>query len=855
MAGCCEVTINGVAQGGAQGIVGGSGTGYGSVAAAQAAESSEETAFAPQAGTANGVVVGTAGLSAVDDFYKDYWVVDTDPTPGNGLVNRYARVSSYDGTTKTLTLDAPWNFAAESEVTLVKPVYIGLNRNVTEDVAFTKPVVLNLGGFRLQGTVDVTGGLLTMIRDGIVTDGVQKTNQGVLWLEALYVSRRDTGIYAVLLTNGSDLGRCVLMNSTFGGRVASRRGRMGWLIDGCQNDGVPETSRNVPYALVESVAGVAVVVTQLDAWVQGEWSGAVFYSENSLTATAADVRIQMNVALPIRGTGAPTNIGSLELFVGYAVGAATLDVTATVGDLIRIRVEGWTGGEDGAFAVLGSEDLSGTARLILNGSSRFGVSFEASYCHSVMAVSLKGSTHSGTVTLGGTASKHWHLSNTSFNVVFSRPDVTAGTLTISGAYLRIDGGGFDELTGFGYFTFFPGTITGAATWTISVAVVVGMNMTRIAGIFAPAPSAGSITVSGAFMVHHSRTITLVEFNGAGAGPTYTFSGNITAYWSSIGSTDLGAASVFLGPVGGSTTISGTVRILGYMNTNITLVASNASGSITLSGAVELTEWTSTGTMLLANADTAGGFSGLTGTVRIIRCRFQGAFVGINAILGSTAEGPSTLLMQHCFFGSTWTDQTGTGTLTWAAATLKANHCHFDGLVTWNGAQFGTIEVWESVFNGSVSQKSIDNGAATTRPATLYRLWKCTFKAKYDALLPEVVTDYENWGTTAAVLARGQPVTVDATPQVKACVATSIVAGIILDATGGAAGDPAVIVKDGLVFASVDAAVVAGDNLALDVATPTQMNVAAFTPGQNGGFALEAAGNTIAGKAYTMLRMR
>jgi hypothetical protein len=40
-----------------------------------------------------------------------------------------------------------------------------------------------------------------------------------------------------------------------------------------------------------------------------------------------------------------------------------------------------------------------------------------------------------------------------------------------------------------------------------------------------------------------------------------------------------------------------------------------------------------------------------------------------------------------------------------------------------------------------------------------------------------------------------------------------------------------------------------------LATPTQYTVVAFIPGQNAGFALEAAGATVAGKAYSQIDQR
>src|SRR3990172_9356914 len=175
---------------------GGSGIRHQTMADAMSVEAEDVSApFAPQAGTAPGVVVGL-GLSTTDDFYKDYWLIKESGVPSNGLVCRYARVSEYAGGTQTLTIDQPWDFSAETTLRLVRPARIALKRDVTEDFTFTKNVELDLAGHRLRGKIDVTAGSFCWIRGGggWITNGVQKTNLGVLRIDDCSISRRDDQI-------------------------------------------------------------------------------------------------------------------------------------------------------------------------------------------------------------------------------------------------------------------------------------------------------------------------------------------------------------------------------------------------------------------------------------------------------------------------------------------------------------------------------------------------------------------------------------------------------------------------------------------------------------------------------------
>lgn len=251
-------------------VRGGSGRFYWTMVDALVGESPQGQAVtgqAPQAGTVVGSVVGPGTLSAINDFYKDWWLVVSSASPGNGNVYRAARVSNYVGATQTLTIDQPWDLAAETSFDLILPYKVSLENDIAEDLVLSSNVELHLEGHKVKGKADVSATFVS-IRDGWITNGIQHTVAGYLRLKNIDASRRNGTIYALLLTEGSNLGRCSADGCSFYGRVAGRRGKMGWEIQGCRNYGVADTVNGVPYALVESPSGgAAVVVTQFDAFI------------------------------------------------------------------------------------------------------------------------------------------------------------------------------------------------------------------------------------------------------------------------------------------------------------------------------------------------------------------------------------------------------------------------------------------------------------------------------------------------------------------------------------------------------------------------------------------------------------
>jgi hypothetical protein len=844
--------------GGSSPVQGGSGSFYGTIASAIAGEVEDAaTTFAPQAGTAPGVVVGL-GLSAVDDFYKDYWIVNESPVPSNGLQCRYARVARYVGATQTLTIDQPWDFVAETVIRLIRPIRIAILQDLAEDVTFTKNVEFDLEGHRLQGKIDQTAGTFCWIRNGWLTNGVQKTNLGVLRLDALSVSRRDDSIYAVLLTNGSDLGRTVLQNCHFFGIVAGRRGRAGWEIEGCRNAGIPEgspTNRNIPYRLFESVAGVAVVVAQADVQVNSEWSGAVFYSENSLTGATAAVSVRIDAVSPKQLTAVTTQEQPVYSYLYCSVGGATLTMTLAANAVVEMKVTqvgtvfspvlvGLSGlglfvNFTGTFNVNGGSqtlffvgDGANLAQIQIIGTAMMSGSITLAAIFPFYTAPgyefdriLLGSTVSGTISDGSAVNVNSTDTCKQINNTAVQNQGTA-SITISGNIVAVNISS--------YVTFTAGTVS-AGTWLISGNIVVDEI-----GRMGDAASLGT-TVSGG---------------------TFTISGTVAV--GGAGSSSTGGAGVLIvglgrhGGTGGTLTLSGSlIRVYAHAAGTLFLAhATGAGATVVISAAlvdIRNAKRLTTLTTALVLASTATSSASLTGAVRFENCEFRSDVNLLNAtVVGGVASGPSSVVFESCYFEAALTDAIGAGTITWAAASLRFENCQVNGLFTFTGTRFSTVEAFETFFNGNSANKSIT--ATGTRPTT-YRLWKCGFRANEADLFPEILDDYAVI-EASGVLTAGNLMTINATPRATNNLATSHLEGVLLISTA-AAGEAAILVRRGkmdVTSRTVAPAVAAGDNCIADPATPTQQRQGTSSPGARVSRALEAVGARVAGKAYSLVNI-
>lgn len=840
-------------------VVGGSGRRYWTITAALAGESGQisvVTGVVPQAGTKAGVVVFQAGQSAVNDFYKDFYVLNTDTTPSDGLVSQYGRVSGYTGASRTATLDKPWDFSAESDVAIISPARIALEEDVTEDVTITIPLELDLQGHRIKGKIDVTAGRFLWIRGGTgyVTNGIQKTDFGLLKVDDCTVSRRDATIYAILLTEGSNRGRCELFNGQFGGRVAGRRGRSGWDIRDCKNLGIPNSTgdNDEPYALVESVAGVAIAFTQVDVILDTEFGGAILYSENSLTGATAYLSV-IGVAKFTSEYRPDTNWLPKRFSIARAVSAGILNVTTATG-AYNLRCDGIRGelaspSLNEAFCSFFSvKECSSTSQLILDA-----ISIEASYTGFSFFRGFWSdgpANSSGTFILGGTAIKRINLAGSNARSVDVQGPFT-GSITVSGGQWQFQGGGT-----VGYFEFGVPLSVGAPVITVSATNDV-FACKSLAGLSdSSTSSVGIWTISGVSSIKETGVSALIGISQV-AGGSIVWSGLVDIQ--AAASAGLGGISAFyIGfhqGTGGTVTFSGPVSVMGGHYAGITVAAALGAGATVLvsSATVRLSSMVSDLTAsLIATASTATSVASVTGAVTFDHCTFipnQSLLTSTPA--GASVTGPASAIFEFCAFEGTLQERSGAGTYAWTAgAVLRFIYCNVADLFTFVGTSFTLVESIETYWNGNSGNKSIS--ASGSRPTT-YRHWGGGARALRDDLQPEVIAEWTVLAAAAA-LARGQPVTVNSSGQAALCVAGSIVEGISMDAPAGA-GNPTVVVRKGRLYVTVNAGVVAGNNLALDLVTPTQADVAAFTPGQNCGWALEARGATVAGKSYSIVDVR
>lgn len=842
-----------------QAVIGGSGNLYETLALAlageiAAGETGRETGLVPQAGTVAGSLVGPGSLSAVNDFYKDWYVVNTDTTPTNGLASQWARVASYDGATRTMTLDKPWDFSAESDFALVKPARLTLLEDLTEDFDATSCVELNLAGHRLEGEIDCSAEEFHRISGaGYVTNGIYKQAFGVLLLENLKISRRSTEIYCVLMTEDSNLGRCELYNCQFAGRVSGRRGYCGWRVDNCTNDGVLTVSltQNLGYTLVESIPGVAVVVSAADFSIDSEIGGSLFYSENSITGPAAYISMNMVVRSPLGILASTVTSRSFSLFM--ASGAATLTIAYLTGSCVisigNFRSLSSAGVIASIFSVVRvTTAFSGVATIALTQAIVVVVSQEGVAC--VVMVEGAGDV-SGAITVSGSTVAFRAVPQVgALRVVFLNARLT-GSISISSA-LPFTGSTFQGIL------YNASQDSGAPSITISGAItaydIAGFVYVSFSAGFTV--SVGTYTISGTIAAIAILPSNIGNWTTVVSGGTWTISSALT-FMITNGVTSYSHVQCTM--TGGTVTLSGVNGLSkpSKFRTGAPLVLvehAGSGGTAVISGQVVVTHWYSGGnSMRLATATVSGGTANVTGTVAFFSCASEGTFIGLNAAAGASVTGPTSVTFDLCYFSQTVTMTAGAGTITWAGASLLFRSTHVEGLFTLVGTNFATVQAFLSTFNGNSTQNSIS--FTGTRPTT-YRFWKCVFNGIPNAAgQPEIIDDYVVRPAVGA-LAKGNLLTINAAGQAAAMGALTVLEGVCLEAAAGA-GSRTVVVRRGVIYVDSDAGVVAGDNCNADVAgVPTnQITAAAAAVGIRSGRALEAAGATVAGEAYSVVDLR
>lgn len=839
---------------------GGSGQVFQSLQDAIDGEVATEETIVPQAGTSPGILVGPGTLSPVDDFYLDYYIVNTDTTPTNGLVSQWARVSSYEGATRTFTLDKPWDFSAESDVTLVLPARVWLIQDTDENIILPQSIELNLEGHRIKGTVDATGGVFHWIRGagGYITNGVQKLNFGLLRINDCTVSRRNETIYALLMTNGSNVGRCELSNCPIMGVVAGRRGYAGWNIQNCADYGLADGVNNTPCRLVESIAGVAIVMASVDVNIVGQFAGAIVYSENSVTGTTyLSVHGDVSLAsLPVGITLFTTVRPSINIW--KCVGAGVITSTLTTAPLsgVGMSVGDAFGDTQSAqpspFAFVCAREMTGSISLTLTGTTHYIYTSTTETNQAAMVgIDVNGTANTtGNITVTGGEFRFTSPANT--GIILKLASTYTGTIIASvGARVRQYVGNFNLIQ------FAAVQSTGTPSITLSGAVNVekcgGYSPIAVVAALATAISVGTYVFSGAQTANQLNAGTICQISAVITGGTWTMSGTIDT-----DSEDRSAAAAWLVIDGNGTNVtviisSSRIFMSGQICSNARIIAINSGSgsSYTVSGAVFFSGLRITNTIAIVLSSVGGASVGaMTGTVVYRNCRVEVSSVLMSAVAASTVQGPSTLTFDTCTFVGALQFQSGAGTITWSGATLSIIKSFIGGSMSVVATAFISIQAYHTRFDGNSSNLSVSYSG--TRP-TIFRYWKCSFAARFDDLQPEVLDVYDVLPAQAALI-QGQPVKINATNQYEVCVAASIVDGVTL-AAAGAAGTSVIAVRQGRCYVTCRAGTVNGDNLVLDLATPTQANQGAFLAGQEIGTALENVGAVVAGKCYTAVNVR
>lgn len=188
------------AQSSTQGILGGSGASYEFLQDAIDGEQGSRQTDTTQAGTLVGKIIGSVVLSGNDDFYIDYWAVNLSPNPPVA-----SRVVSYDGALKSLVLADNINFGVGASYLLIEPAIVSLQKSVNEAIEITKPLLMNLNGYRNGGTLDFNVGEFLWIKGGlgILSKGLLTVPASVIIIENLTIQKRTGQPWSINVTSGA----------------------------------------------------------------------------------------------------------------------------------------------------------------------------------------------------------------------------------------------------------------------------------------------------------------------------------------------------------------------------------------------------------------------------------------------------------------------------------------------------------------------------------------------------------------------------------------------------------------------------------------------------------------------------
>lgn len=831
---------------------GGNGIGYGSVQAAIDAQQDQVAVGASQAGTGIGIVVGDAGFSAADDFYNNWRLIVTDAGPN---VCQDSRVNDYDGATRTFTIDLPIDIGPGRAITLILPGEVTVNRPVEEDLSIIDiNMILNLGGNEVTGDILVSGTqAFSACNTGGINGGVEMDFAGVQILNALTVARYQNGPYSLRCTPNYPIGRVKATNVEFLGEVAGQRPAMGWEIRNCANRGAADAVRGVQsYNLFKATGGVTLTPTKVEVWIDSQFSGSIFYCDAGSTLNGTPA---CSILGNCRAQNDIYNSGnsSRDFSIAQAFGDGTLDLTLQDGmidlNLENQSMKGESGDATGAFIVAASiasfRSFVGIGTLTLNVErARFGstVGWETA------ALRVDGVDMTGTCTLAGNAPVQWALTEGEWAMVRLAAKVT-GTATCSLTSFNLEGGFAVRTIDSDVDQDAAGTIVVSsavfAHGTSSYRLVDGLNM-----------AAGTaVTISGDHRIaDQSSSTTPIRLGNSTTGGTCTISANVQMFF---GDGDFVSTSgrSFLRHEGsgGTLTLSGKLLVSGMgFGGALTIVRhSGTGGTIELTGECIIEHMAIGG--LFAAQSSGAGTARCTGNLVTEHCSILGDVTIIEATdAGGTVEGPPSITLPHDYIAGIFRPTNGLGTLTLANGTLTFINCSFEGLVTVSGDNFDIVEARETNFNGDdpATHEALTNTGA--RPATRYRIYGGSFRGTYFAGLPEILQDWLSVPASGA-LGAGNLGDLNAAGQAIAATAAIAVQGVLLDAAG-VLGDLAICVRRGAIFVDSNPAIVAGNQTILDVATPTQQVAGARVPGQMIGVALEAAGATRVGEAYTAINL-
>lgn len=188
------------AQSSTQGIIGGSGVSYEFLQDAIDGETGSRQTDTSQPGTVAGKIIGSVVLSGHDDFYIDYWAINLGPNPPMA-----SKVVSYDGTLKSLVLADNVNFGVGTNYLLIAPAIVSMQKSANENITINKPLLLNLNGYRIGGTVDFTVGEFLWLKGGlgILSKGLSLAPPSAVVIENLTIAKRTGQPWSINVTSGA----------------------------------------------------------------------------------------------------------------------------------------------------------------------------------------------------------------------------------------------------------------------------------------------------------------------------------------------------------------------------------------------------------------------------------------------------------------------------------------------------------------------------------------------------------------------------------------------------------------------------------------------------------------------------